>query len=84
MLKADILCVWCVCVCVCTHVHVNSMQVCAHVYGSQKKLDVFLYVTLCLIPLRQGLSLILKVGWWPASPSDFPASPHSPALVVGS
>ena len=65
-----------------SHVYMHE-PMCAHMYGSQKKLDVFLYVTLCLIPLRQGLSLILKVGWWPASPSDFSASPHSPALVVG-
>lgn len=24
-------------------------------------------ITLCLIPLKQGLSLNLELGWWPAS-----------------
>lgn len=32
---------------------------------------------LCLIPLRQGPSMNLELGWWPESPSESPSLPHT-------
>ena len=37
-------------------------------------------VALNLSPVRQGLSLNLELGWWPASPSDPPVS--TPTIAV--
>lgn len=41
------------------------------------------FIALCLIPLRQGLSLDLKLVWQPACPSDPPASANHRAGVSG-
>lgn len=38
---------------------------------------------LCLIPLRRGFSLTLKLGWQPVSTSDPPASVHCSAGIAG-
>ena len=40
--------------------------------------------TLYLIPLRQGLSLNLELGWRPASPSDLLVSGLTPVLGLQS
>lgn len=41
---------------------------------------LFCPITLCHIPLRQGLSLNLQLGWWPASPSNPSASTLIPSF----
>lgn len=58
-------------------------MVCDHVGGcvsalveDKRRHQVSYMITLSLIPLRQVLSLILKLGWQPVSPSD--PSSHSP------
>lgn len=62
----------CVCACgVCTCVHAG---VC-HVYTeAEKGCWTSCSITLYLIPLRQNLSLYLKVGWKPSRPCHPPVS----------
>lgn len=66
----------CVCasVCVCMYA---SVHVCTdtYIYRSRGMLSI----ALCLVPLRQALSLNLELAvfqlvWWLTSPSDFPVS----------
>lgn len=67
-----------VCVGLCVVVHVCVVYVCAliHVCVEAKgRLPVSYSVMLHLIPLRQGLSLNLGLGWWPGSPQSPPPSP---------
>lgn len=76
---------WCLYVGVDVGVHVCSMcimcahvcvQVCVSVHEllgrGQKRKPVALFYHSPLTPLRQGLSLKLKLGQWPASPSNSP------------
>lgn len=59
--------------------------VCRHITpmhaGAREEHEVSCSITLCLIPLRQGSSLILELGKWPASPGDpatsFPTYTHT-------
>lgn len=73
----SVCCMWwvhCMCVCVrgvCTCVHAG---VC-HVYTeAEKGCWTSCSITLYLIPLRQNLSLYLKVGWKPSRPCHPPVS----------
>lgn len=56
------MCVCCVCICMQGHTLMHA--------GAGEGHRVSLSVTVYLIPLRQGFSLILELGEWPASPSD--------------
>ena len=63
----------------CVHIHgcVNVFgiyecyMVCVgvHVYEARRAVQ-YCAVTVCIIPLRQGLPLILELGWHPANHSD--------------
>ena len=82
------MCVWCLCVCVwcvwCLYMHMIyvfmsvciCVCVCVYVCVCDYKGGHLLFcsIILHLIPLRQGRSLNLKLGWWPPSPSDPPVS----------
>ena len=73
----------CKCSCVCIHVR-TRVCVCEHMCvctcGARGGLCVSLTLshTPFLIPLRQGLSLTLQLGWQPAGPSNaVSTSPHA-------
>lgn len=46
-----------------------------HVYEARRAVQ-YCVVTVCIIPLRQGLPLSLELGWHPANHSDPPYIHH--------
>jgi hypothetical protein len=70
-------CVWgahaCV-VCVYMRVHMDDIHACRGVQPMLWPEQVSSPGILCFIPLRQGLSLNLELGWQPAGPGDSPVS----------
>lgn len=61
-----------VCVCVfvcCVYVYKCGYQyLCVHMWMLDEDNQVSCSITVCLNPLRQGLSLKLKLDWWPENP----------------
>lgn len=59
----------CVCVCSMYGIWAYVCMVCMSFYAGSKGHWVLSYITLCLILLRQGISLNLRQSWWPQTPS---------------
>lgn len=47
--------------------------VCTCAHRGQRRHGMSYYTTFCLLPFSQGLSMNLKLTWWPVSPSNPPA-----------
>lgn len=63
----------CVHACACVNVQA-CVCMCVHVVGGGREHWLSLSIILCLLPLRQGLSVNLEVGWTPASSSKLQQS----------